>query len=1112
MMRSSCLNAAKHKLYFAKRVMSLLVALSLVCSLFSGIAVTAEVVYKTGGEQLALEGSALLGTGDETDTAYRTGAVKSLGGEVAGADSQPLGSGKYIIDNKIAATTIDGISLSADEASEDYYLYEGPEAWLVFDFDFKSKDLVANSRPVFVAFGSRSIAYSTSKNAFTTGFGIEFSGADQQIRFSGSDSVYHPFRDGQWYHIRYVVKITDASGALACGFDAYVNGAKVVSDGSLLTDNLSKIDCMIIKDFSSTRKSNTSTVYYDNLRVYKSNANAPMPLNEGLLLSEIRAAETACAALEDEALKETYTAAIAAAKTAFEATDATAESLDKAYRDLVSRLAEHKPVFTVDGILFRGAADAGGKREAVDTIVSQGQVYKVRLTKNKEWNEASKLILAFYYGNKLVDSRIYPVPADIAVGEQTQINIGRSIYRNIEDLTVKVFVCTGTTSSVPLAEPYSFPDGAGTVNISTVSLYESMSVYIEQDVPVDQCKVYYKGISDPDWDQAYSGEYVNRVGNYSTSIVDLREETEYEVRLELYGDGVLKATGHTVTTTMTSTPPIAQEISIKDIYTPGTMLDLTDYCGSPDGWIKIKGDGETVVDVGEYHAGKTDYLQSVLCDNTHYVILEDLIISGGLRYGVRIEDTCSNIRLIGCDISGWGELGTLRETSESTAESVKVAYFSQIPGKEHVQVRGAAIYAFCDDLTIERCFIHDCKAKVNPWNGTDAETGLAWKNAHPEGPSALAVDGSRMVVRYNDIVGSEHFRLNDGIASSNNFGVGGFISDCDIYGNMFALANDDAVELDGNAMNVRFHHNRIFATYTGISTIDNYTGPSFVFNNVSHDLRDSSNMAFYHTKNAIHNMDGEPDTTNFGVTHFFYNTFYTNKSESLCGLYSVGSTQRPYHAVSRNNIILGGQSSKDQIRNFADPNSKSSFDYDLVGNYGTADGKGNINLPESYLNGCEENAILGLPTFLNRDGRDFRLTEDSLGYQSACEVEGFKGQNMGALDVGSNGLIPARPLDLTLSAGFVELQRSGSATFTLTSTGEEAMRFDIVMNEKNSPFTVTCEKSSIAPGETLTFTVEADENALLNGGYSGKYYYYDGIAFLKFSNGHSLPICLRIKE
>lgn len=1103
-------NTAQNKPAVAKRIMALLISALVVCGMVSGgVASDAEAEHKAGGEQLAVEGSSLLGTGNETDTAYRTGDVKSFGGEVVGASSQPLGSGKYIIDNKVAATTIDGISLSTDEASDDYYLYEGPDAALVFDFDFKSEDLVANGRPVFVAFGNRSIAYSASKNTFTTGFGIEFNGTEKQIRFSGSNSVYPDFKDDEWYAIRYVVKITDATGDFVGSFDAYVNGAKVVSNGSILTDNLTKIDCMIVKDFSSTRKTNTSTVYYDNLRVYKSNAGASMPLNDGLLLSEIRAAERAYAVMEDEALKETYAAAILAAKAAFEAADRTAETLGQAYEALVNWDPVNSPIYTIDGILFRGAADADGKRDPADAIVSQGQVHKIIVTKNKKWNKDAVLLLAFYYGTQPAGSRVYSIPADLTPGEQTLINIGHHIYKNTEDLNIEVSIWDGDPSSVPLSNAYHFPEP---VSISAVPLYESMSVYIAQSEPVEQCKVYYREISDDSWCEAYSAEYNIREGHYSTSIVDLEEDTEYEVRAELYQDGKHIAAGRTTTATMTSTPPIAQEISIRDIYTPGTMLDLTDYCGSPEGWIRIKGDGETVIDVGEYYAGKTDYLQSVFCDNTHYVILEDLIISGGLRYGVRIEDSCSNIRLIGCDISAWGELGTLKETSESTAESVKVAYFSKIPGKESVQVRGAAVYAYCDDLTIERCFIHDGKAKVNPWNGTDAESGLAWKNAHPEGPSALAVEGSRMVVRYNDIVGSEHFRLNDCIASSNNFGVGGFISDCDIYGNMLSLTNDDAVELDGNARNVRFHHNRIFATYAGISTIDNYSGPSFVFNNVSHDLRDSSNMAFYHTKNAIHNMDGDADTTRFGVTHFFYNTFYTNKGESLCGIYSVGSTQRPYHAVSRNNIVLGGQSSKDQIRNFEDVNSKSSFDYDLVGNYGTADGKGNINLPDSYINGREENAILGLPSFVDKAGRDFRLTEDSLGYQSACKVNGFQGQNMGALDVGSNGLIPARPLDMTVSVNLLELKQSACAAFELTSAADEAMRFEIIMNEKNSPFTVTCSKNTIAPGETLTFTVTADENVSLSGGYYGNNYYYDGIVFVKFSNGHSLPICLRIKE
>lgn len=1076
------------------------------------------VTYKTGGEQLSQEGSDLFGTGEETDTTYKIDEAQYLGNGSTGV----LGGGKYVIDKNQAATTIEGISLSTDETSDDYYKKEGPDAALVFDFDFKSKDLVTNARPAYVVFDNRNSKLNTSTNSFTTGFGIEFNGADKQIKFTGSDSVYENFADGEWYRIRYVIYITDENGDFAGKYDAWVNGTKVVSEGTISTDNLTKIDCMIVKDFTSTRTSNYSTVYYDNLRVYKSNVSAPMPVNDGQLLSAIRAAETECAAMEDATLKEKYAAAIASAKTAFEASDRTEEDLAEAYANLIDWNkedeepdvpddTENKPIYTIDGFVLKGAADADGNREDVDTIVAGGQISKIKVTKNKEWASNSVLVLAFYGSTgKLISFRTYEVPADLAVGEQSLINIGRSLpSTNIEAYTFKAFIWDGITSCVPQAEAYTYTE---TVALTAVPLYESISVYVEQSVPVEQCEVYYKKISDASWSQAYSAEYNHREGNYSTSIVDLEEDTDYEISVKLYDDGEFKAIGNTTASTMSSNPPIAQEISIKDIYTPSTMLDLTDYCGSPDGWIKIKGDGETVIDVGEYYAGKTDYLQSVLCDNTHYVILEDLIISGGLRYGVRIEDSCSNIRLIGCDISGWGELGTLKETSESTAENVKVAYFSQIPGKESVQVRGAAVYAYCDDLTIERCFIHDGKAKVNPWSGTDAETGLTWTNSHPEGPSGIVVNGSRVVVRYNDIVGSEHFRLNDCIASGNNFGMGGFTADCDIYGNMFSLSNDDAVELDGNAKNVRFHHNRLFAAYTGISTIENYTGPSFVFNNVLHDLRDTSNIAFYHTKNAIENVDGDADTTRFGVTHFFYNTFYTNKGESLTGIYSVGSGERPYHAITGNNIVLGGQSSKDQIRNFADENSKSSFDYDLVGNYGTTDGKGIINLPESYTNGREENAILGLPTFVNKDGRDFRLTEDSLGYNSASKVDGFKGQSMGALDVESNGLTPARPLDMTLSASFIELKQAGSSAFSLTSNAEESMEFNIVMNEKNSPFTVTCEKSSIAPGETLTFTVAADESVALNGGYYGSNYYYDGIAFIKFSNGHSLPVCLRIKE
>lgn len=1128
----------KNKKRTTKRILSLLIAMVMLLGMATVYADETETSTKTYGEIFSQNFE-----GEHSSTQINTyfdiygnmRGYKKVGSDYIKEESNAgnvygLGSKSLAIHSSSTVYTwkpLDESTLTyvGRHTDSTTFAEEGENVSVVTEFDMKIPAGAQRGAYAQLMYHGTNTTEYGGQVLFSLNFDVNAGKIMYKSEFSSTEIELADIKTDEWHRYRIVQNVTSGTKSLGT-LDLYIDGVNVLDDYTYTKNSAnysgSKYD--LFRIITATANSGTVTTdqqcAFDNITIYKSNASNPMPVNDGQLLSAIRTADTAYAAMEDGDSKTKYATAIAAAKTAFEASDRTDTSL-AAYDALINwETAEPEepedttgPIYTINGIVLR---DASGNE--VDGIAPQGDIYRVRFTKNREWAEDSKLIVAIYQNGKLIKLRTKDISGTLKVGEESVITLSASFQKNITNVTVKVFIWSDITSTfIPQSEFYNYSKYyvEETVATAAVPLYESVSVYVEQSEPVDECKVFYKKETDASWSQAYSAEYNHREGNYSTSIVDLEENTKYDISVELYNNGMPIAIGSTTFTTLSSNPPIAREISIKDIYTEGTMLDLTGYCGTADGWIKIKGDGKTVVDVGEYSSEKEDYLQSVLCNNTHYVILEDLIIKGGLRYGVYIDESCSNIRMVGCDISAWSELGILKETDKSTEENVKVAYFSTIPGKESIQVRGSAIYAYCDDLTIERCFIHDSNAKVNPWNGTDAETGLTWTGAHPEGPNGISVNGSRMVIRYNDIVGSEHFRLNDCITSGNNFSNGGFIADCDIYGNMFALANDDAVELDGGAKNVRFHHNRIFATYSGISTIDNYTGPSFVFNNVSHDLRDSSNIAFYHTKNAIENKDGDADTKNFGVTHFFYNTFYTNLYESLCGIYSVG--KRPYHAVSRNNIILGGQTSKDQIANFADENSKSSYDYDLLGNYAnkTDNYKGIINLPESYTNGREENAIFGLPAFVNKDVRDFRLTEESLGYGVACAVEGFKGQNMGALDIEGNGLIPSRLLDMTISANFIELKQDGSSTFSLTSNAEETMEFSILMNDKNSPFTITCTsgKNSIEPAETLVFEVVADGVVDLNGGYDSRgYYYYDGIAFIKFSNGHSLPVCLRIKE
>lgn len=279
------------------------------------------VAYKDGGEQLFLEGEDLLGTGEESDSTYKINVAQYFGGPSAVGGNPPLYGGKYIIDKNIDATAIDGILISTDETSDNYYKYEGPGAALVFDFDFMSKDLIANGTEVSVGFGTRNINATSSTGIFTKGFGIYFDSTKEQMVFTNSDSTFS-FEDGEWYRIRYVINVTDENNNFAGTYDVWVNGTKVVSDARINTTDTNVIDCMLLKDFTSDRASNDSFVCYDNLRVYKSNVTNEMPVNDGALLYAIRKAE--------KKYPVELAGEIENAKTAFEASDRTQESLDNA--------------------------------------------------------------------------------------------------------------------------------------------------------------------------------------------------------------------------------------------------------------------------------------------------------------------------------------------------------------------------------------------------------------------------------------------------------------------------------------------------------------------------------------------------------------------------------------------------------------------------------------------------------------------------------------------------------------------------------------------------------------------------------------------------------------
>ena len=157
-----------------------------------------------------------------------------------------------------------------------------------------------------------------------------------------------------------------------------------------------------------------------------------------------------------------------------------------------------------------------------------------------------------------------------------------------------------------------------------IPTFENISCYVDEADPETTCEIWFKEKGNTEWRKAFQPFYDTRVtgGQYRGSIVYLKEDTEYEIKAEIKKDGKVIRTETTQYRTWASDVPIAKTINIADIYESGNFepLVLRNIKGSADGWIKIVGDGKTVVDAG--HGWK----QSVYLSNCEYVILEGLTV------------------------------------------------------------------------------------------------------------------------------------------------------------------------------------------------------------------------------------------------------------------------------------------------------------------------------------------------------------------------------------------------------------------------------------------------------------------------------------------------------
>lgn len=552
--------------------------------------------------------------------------------------------------------------------------------------------------------------------------------------------------------------------------------------------------------------------------------------------------------------------------------------------------------------------------------------------------------------------------------------------------------------------------------LEVVPLYCSASYYCNfsgrEKTPTGKVEFRRKG--NPLWRAAYPPVWCSDDRQLRGSIVDLDEDTEYELRFTPEKGKPLFRQFRT----WKSEVPIARTIDLGKMWKNKTVEIAVQ--GTPDGYVRYTAAEGTVIAGGE--SGPVLRLR-----NAAYVILENLTLRGGAPCAVEVENS-NHVIFRNCDISGWGIVGEQRFDRDGK--------FYDKSDKAINYTAGIEIMS-SDAVTVERCRIHEPRNRANPWFFS-----------HPAGPQALLVGHvRRMVVRWNDFIGCEYHRWNDAVEGWANFNRdGGFERDCDIYGNLFAFGNDDGIELDGGQMNVRLFDNWIEGTYCGVSTCGCMRGPSYAFRNLVARLGDEMHGASASFKS------GRGD----GMLHIFNNT--------LLGGAGVNCTNPELRAVTRNNIIqVNGRVIYERR---AMPGN--SFDHDLCYSRSTRN-------PADVLIGSSigTHMIYRKAEFAAESRADYSVRPGTPGSLAAVEVPNFctAGRDMGCTPEGANW--PPRPgLEFMVDAARLEFPAADAPAQHITLTARRDFSFKIAQSGCLDWFSVTPSSGVLAAGEQLKLMVK----------------------------------------
>ena len=554
-----------------------------------------------------------------------------------------------------------------------------------------------------------------------------------------------------------------------------------------------------------------------------------------------------------------------------------------------------------------------------------------------------------------------------------------------------------------------------------------------------------------DWQPAFPPAYFEEDNMYRGSIVNLAEDTTYELELS-DGEGNILAGADF--TTWSSDVPIARTVVLDETNFDGHLV-ITDS-GSPEGWIRYTAREGFVL--------RNDR-QGPLIElrRAKHVILDGLTLRGGLKEAIAV-DRCEHVRIANCDIAGWGRIGVQRFDLDGK-------YYTDTG--EAINWDSAILVRKSTGTVVERCYIHDPVNTANPWYCS-----------HPAGPQAVGIDKPQStVVRYNDFIGSDPHRWNDAIEGAGNFDRnGGFNRDADIYGNFMCFANDDALEIDGGQTNVRVSRNKFEGCLCGVSIQGCMSSPSYVFGNLLVNMGDERGVGGQTIKTSSH-ANGRS-----AVSFIFNNTCHGDSGDlNLPGNLRI---------VAKNNIFAGRSAVSGRKRS-----PQSEVDYNLLSTEEDVRDPNSIHGEPGFT---DAGAGLYEPV----------ATSKAVGSGTeipnfAPSVNG--GVDMGAIAFGSGAILPERPIPVRLDRyqlGFSPDEvRSGSAKTIVAAVEGQGFSspYRIAKNDAFDWFAVTPEQGVLQSGQTVEFTLTVIPDRMQTRKV------YRGAFLIRLANGLSCPVTVYAK-